>query len=55
MGVVAVETRTVEMTTPADPANLDSEFKVFIHRVMRYECVGPLSTVFLLYHDAQFY
>ena len=28
MGVVAVETRTVEMTTPADPANLDSEFKV---------------------------
>ena len=55
MGVVAVETRTVEMTTPADPANLDSEFKVFIHRVMSYECVGPLSTVFLLYHDAQFY
>ena len=29
MGVVAVETRTVEMTTPADPANLDSELKVF--------------------------
>jgi hypothetical protein len=22
---------------------------------MSYECVGPLSTVFLLYHDAQFY
>ena len=29
MGVVAVETRTVELTVPADPANLDSETKVF--------------------------
>lgn len=28
MGVVAVETRTVETSTPADPANLDSELKV---------------------------
>ena len=28
VGVVAVETRTVEMTIPADPANLDSESKV---------------------------
>lgn len=28
VGVVAVETRTVELTVPADPANLDSETKV---------------------------
>ncbi|CAC5416435.1 ACACA [Mytilus coruscus] len=28
MGVVAVETRTVEASTPADPANLDSELKI---------------------------
>ncbi|KAK7108725.1 hypothetical protein V1264_016404 [Littorina saxatilis] len=28
MGVVAVETRTVEVEVPADPANLDSETKV---------------------------
>lgn len=28
MGVVAVETRTVELSIPADPANLDSEAKI---------------------------
>ncbi|TKS78760.1 Acetyl-CoA carboxylase 2 [Collichthys lucidus] len=28
LGVIAVETRTVEFTVPADPANLDSESKV---------------------------
>lgn len=28
VGVIAVETRTVELTMPADPANLDSESKV---------------------------
>ncbi|XP_024130292.1 acetyl-CoA carboxylase isoform X2 [Oryzias melastigma] len=28
IGVIAVETRTVEVTIPADPANLDSESKV---------------------------
>lgn len=28
MGVIAVETRTVEYTIPADPANLDTESKV---------------------------
>lgn len=28
LGVIAVETRTVEFTIPADPANLDSESKV---------------------------
>ncbi|XP_054720089.1 acetyl-CoA carboxylase-like [Uloborus diversus] len=29
VGVIAVETRTVEIDIPADPANLDSEAKVF--------------------------
>ncbi|XP_041773392.1 acetyl-CoA carboxylase-like isoform X2 [Anopheles merus] len=29
VGVIAVETRTVEVTIPADPANLDSEAKTF--------------------------
>ena len=28
MGVIAVETRKVDLTLPADPANLDSESKV---------------------------
>ena len=28
LGVVAVETRTVELNIPADPANLDSDSKV---------------------------
>lgn len=28
VGVIAVETRTVEVTMPADPANLDSQAKV---------------------------
>ena len=28
IGVIAVETRTVELNLPADPANLDSEAKV---------------------------
>lgn len=30
LGVIAVETRTVEVTIPADPANLDSEAKVSV-------------------------
>ncbi|KAL0193827.1 hypothetical protein M9458_012123, partial [Cirrhinus mrigala] len=29
LGVIAVETRTVEVTIPADPANLDSEAKLY--------------------------
>lgn len=33
LGVIAVETRTVELTVPADPANLDSESKVSIFQV----------------------
>lgn len=31
VGVIAVETRTVELTLPADPANLESEAKVYIY------------------------
>jgi len=30
LGVICVETRMVEQTIPADPANLDSEVKVLI-------------------------
>lgn len=41
LGVIAVETRTVEFTVPADPANLDSESKVS-------ECLFA----FLLYNKA---
>lgn len=37
MGVIAVETRPVEVTIPADPANPDSEAKV------RGETLVPLS------------
>ena len=31
LGVIAVETRTVELMVPADPANLDSDSKVSSH------------------------
>lgn len=37
LGVIAVETRTVEVAIPADPANLDSEAKV---RVLA-DVLGP--------------
>lgn len=30
LGVIAVETRTVEMAVPADPANPESEAKVVL-------------------------
>jgi len=30
VGVIAVETRSVDVTIPADPANTDSEAKVWI-------------------------
>jgi len=36
IGVIAVETRTVEVTLPADPANLDSESKVIIIFILCY-------------------
>ncbi len=31
VGVICVETRTVELNLPADPANLDSEARVSIY------------------------
>ena len=31
IGVICVETRTVELNLPADPANLDSEARVLFH------------------------
>lgn len=36
LGVIAVETRTVELTIPADPANLDSESKVSIFCILYF-------------------
>lgn len=35
-GVVAVETRSVELSIPADPANLDSEAKVRLGRLCHF-------------------
>lgn len=35
-GVVAVETRSVELSIPADPANLDSEAKVRLSRLCSF-------------------
>lgn len=35
VGVIAVETRTVELKLPADPANLDSEAKVSVYKLFR--------------------
>lgn len=34
VGVIAVETRTVEVNIPADPANLDSEAKVCLQMIL---------------------
>ena len=41
VGVIAVETRTVELNLPADPANLDSEAKV----VSQAGQVNPAATI----------
>jgi len=50
VGVICAETRTVEQTIPADPANLDSEVKVRCYSSLAYtqcrqfvETVLPLS------------
>ena len=43
VGVVAVETRTVELSIPADPANLDSEAKV---GHLQYSWVPMLGALF---------
>ena len=44
LGVVSVETRTVEVTVPADPANFDSETKVgrdFIYILFSDRVLNP--------------
>ena len=38
-GVIAVETRSVELLVPADPANPDSEAKVHTYAVLQYTSV----------------
>lgn len=43
VGVVAVETRTVELSIPADPANLDSEAKVLGFGLTSERDVGLLG------------
>jgi len=45
VGVVSVETRTVEQTIPADPANLDSEVKVVFRKL--------LSIMFIVMQNSQ--
>lgn len=49
-GVVAVETRSVELSIPADPANLDSEAKVMgrsVH-ILRQEYRHPGTDAYFL-------
>lgn len=48
IGVVSVETRTVELSIPADPANMDSEAKVCtVISIMLYHlvCYSEVFTV----------
>lgn len=45
LGVIAVETRTVEVAIPADPANLDSEAKVrVLTDVIGPDCDSPINS-----------
>lgn len=48
VGVIAVETRTVEVTLPADPANLDSESKVNIVTFILYFIDYYIIYIFML-------
>ena len=54
MGVICVETRTVEMTIPADPANLDSETKVSYPRYTSLQFFLTLRVMITLYNFAPF-
>lgn len=45
-GVVAVETRCVELSVPADPANLDSEAKVRAPRPNRKRMAARCDQTF---------
>lgn len=40
LGVIAVETRTVELSIPADPANLDSEAKIVQQAGSSCQCIA---------------
>ena len=48
VGVIAVETRSVDLTIPADPANTDSEAKVWIIDCLcissRFVCIFLYTT-----------
>lgn len=45
LGVIAVETRTVELTVPADPANLDSESRVSRQHLAQFVIKSSLDNV----------
>lgn len=47
VGVIAVETRTVELQLPADPANLDSEAKVNKIKILILVCFVIMWLIFL--------
>lgn len=49
VGVIAVETRTVELKLPADPANLDSEAKVLLKKSLIYQRNLFFITIFRLF------
>lgn len=53
LGVIAVETRSVELTIPADPANLDSESKVSVFTCAigaNHITLSPLPSTFSRAH-----
>ena len=52
VGVIYVETRTAEMTIPADPANLDSETKVSYPKYTNLQSFLTLRVVKTLYNFA---
>lgn len=45
VGVIAVETRTVEVNLPADPANLSSEAKVSAYRWCQAAAIAAAQCV----------
>lgn len=46
VGVIAVETRTVELNLPADPANLDSEAKVLFQYLFFVRFMNKLTLIY---------
>jgi acetyl-CoA carboxylase carboxyltransferase component len=45
VGVIAVETRTMELVIPADPANLTSETKVIYSSVYNFSVMFFVSVI----------